>query len=424
MMFVNARCNNAGPLGKPIPTRSFAAFLFARFNTPDHQAPMVKTSNPWLRGLLRAGKKQQRSVVRVLGSLLAPPKPNRAKRQGAAKPRLRRLLARPPIAPLKPSSARPAPAAAARHAQHRRAGAGARAGRAGHRQMARLPSIPAFPTARHLAPHELLAVPARPASRRDRAGAGLPLIVMLHGCDQTATLFAQGTRMNQLAEAAGYAVLYPQQAVSTHPHRCWKWYDRATQQGGGDVPMIVGIINKVIASYPIDRSRIYICGISAGAGMANIVALNHPELFAGLGLHSGPIFGAGHSTIGALAVMQHGAGMRVDGAIAEVLDRRPSFSAAADHPDPGRGRPCGAADQPGPAGAPGDAGQPAAGRQPGAGGGQGRQQARPRLPAARRLPRPQGDAAGRAHRRTEACVERRRRAPVVQFRARARTPAR
>ncbi|MDP3669321.1 MAG: hypothetical protein WA191_06540 [Telluria sp.] len=30
MMFVSDRCNNAGPLGKPIPTRSFGAALFAR----------------------------------------------------------------------------------------------------------------------------------------------------------------------------------------------------------------------------------------------------------------------------------------------------------------------------------------------------------------------------------------------------------
>jgi hypothetical protein len=28
-MFVTTRCNNAGPLGKPIPTRSFAAFLLS-----------------------------------------------------------------------------------------------------------------------------------------------------------------------------------------------------------------------------------------------------------------------------------------------------------------------------------------------------------------------------------------------------------
>ena len=154
---------------------------------------------------------------------------------------------------------------------------------------------------------------------------GWPLVVMLHGCDQSATLFAQGTRMNQWAQKQGYAVLYPQQSVSSHPHRCWKWYDRATQQGGGDVSVIVGIVERVAGQYLIDRSRIYISGISAGAGMANIVALNHPDLFAAIGLHSGPLFGAGHSTIGALGVMKHGASLRVDRAIEEVLEQRPGF---------------------------------------------------------------------------------------------------
>ncbi|NHZ98832.1 PHB depolymerase family esterase [Massilia sp. CCM 8734] len=65
--------------------------------------------------------------------------------------------------------------------------------------------------------------------------------------------------------------------------------------------------------------------LQVGAGMANIVALNHPELFAGLGLHSGPLYGAGPSTVGALGVMQHRNGARVDSSIAEVLERRPGF---------------------------------------------------------------------------------------------------
>lgn len=155
--------------------------------------------------------------------------------------------------------------------------------------------------------------------------AGLPLVVMLHGCDQSATLFAQGTRMNHWADKLGYAVVYPQQSVSAHPHRCWKWYDRATQQGGGDVSLITGIARKVMENYPVDRSRVYICGISAGAGMANIVALNHPDMFAAVGLHSGPLYGAGHSTVGALGVMKHGASHRVEQAIEEVLEKRPGF---------------------------------------------------------------------------------------------------
>lgn len=54
---------------------------------------MVKTSTAWLRGLLRAGKKQQRSAVRVLGVLLAPAKPKpkpKAKPKARAKPKLAR----------------------------------------------------------------------------------------------------------------------------------------------------------------------------------------------------------------------------------------------------------------------------------------------------------------------------------------------
>lgn len=154
---------------------------------------------------------------------------------------------------------------------------------------------------------------------------GLPLIVMLHGCHQTATQFAQGSRMNGWAERKGYAVLYPQQLVSNQAQRCWKWYDRATQEGGGDVPTIISMIAQVAGACRIDRSRIYVAGISAGAGMANILALNHPHLFAAVGLHSGPVFGAGHSTVGALGVMQHGGGLRADLAVREVLARHGKF---------------------------------------------------------------------------------------------------
>ncbi|MET0322011.1 MAG: PHB depolymerase family esterase [Duganella sp.] len=159
----------------------------------------------------------------------------------------------------------------------------------------------------------------------DTATRGLPLIVMLHGCHQSATEFAQGTRMNQWAERKGYAVLYPQQLVSSQAQRCWKWFDRATQEGGGDVPTIVAMIVKTVNNYAIDRARIYVAGISAGAGMANILALNYPHLFAAVGLHSGPVFGAGHSTVGALGVMRHGAGLRADAAVQEVLARHGAF---------------------------------------------------------------------------------------------------
>lgn len=151
---------------------------------------------------------------------------------------------------------------------------------------------------------------------------GWPLVVMLHGCQQSATQFAEGTRMNRLAETKGYAVLYPQQLASAHAQRCWRWYDRATQQGEGETAVLVELIGKVCREHPIDLRRIYACGLSAGAGMATALALNHPELIAAVGLHSGPAFGAGHGALGALQVMRHGAPMQADAAIAGLLERR------------------------------------------------------------------------------------------------------
>ena len=151
---------------------------------------------------------------------------------------------------------------------------------------------------------------------------GWPLIVMLHGCQQNATQFAQGTRMNQLAEDKGYAVLYPEQPVSVHAQRCWRWFDRSTQQGAGDTGVLAALIHTVCERHGIDRRRIYACGLSAGAGMAAILALNHPELIAAVGLHSGPVFGAGHGPLGALHVMRHGAPMQAEAAIPSLLQRR------------------------------------------------------------------------------------------------------
>jgi poly(hydroxyalkanoate) depolymerase family esterase len=158
----------------------------------------------------------------------------------------------------------------------------------------------------------------------ERPRDGWPLVVMLHGCHQSATQFAQGTRMNHLAEDKGFAVLYPQQSVTAQAQRCWRWYDRATQEGGAETEVLASLIGSVCERYPIDRRRIHACGLSAGAGMAAILALNHPELIAAVALHSGPVFGAGHGPVGALRVMRHGAAEQADAAIRGLLQGRPA----------------------------------------------------------------------------------------------------
>ncbi|GAC1317128.1 MAG: PHB depolymerase family esterase [Collimonas sp.] len=153
----------------------------------------------------------------------------------------------------------------------------------------------------------------------------LPLVVMLHGCGQTATQFAQGTRMNQLAEEKGFAVLYPQQSLRGHPQRCWPWYEKKVQSGGGEVQMIAGTIDKVAHQYAIDNTRIYVAGLSAGAAMAHIMSLIYPHRIAAVGLHSGPVFGAGRTAMGAYAVMQSGSAKASHDAIGNILKTDEAF---------------------------------------------------------------------------------------------------
>jgi poly(3-hydroxybutyrate) depolymerase len=47
--------------------------------------------------------------------------------------------------------------------------------------------------------------------------------------------------------------------------------------------------------------------MSAGAGLATLLAVRAPQRFAAIALHSGPVFGEAHSGIAALDVMRRGA---------------------------------------------------------------------------------------------------------------------
>ncbi|HKT94077.1 MAG TPA: PHB depolymerase family esterase [Paraburkholderia sp.] len=136
--------------------------------------------------------------------------------------------------------------------------------------------------------------------------ADMPLVVMLHGCKQSMDSFAEGTRMNLLADRHGFAVVYPEQSERAHPHQCWHWYDSRDAAGGGEAAAIVSLVDTLVDEYGFDRSRVYLAGLSAGAGLAMLLAVRSPSRFAAVALHSGPAFGEARSGVTALDVMRRG----------------------------------------------------------------------------------------------------------------------
>lgn len=135
----------------------------------------------------------------------------------------------------------------------------------------------------------------------------MPLVVMLHGCKQTIDEFAAGTRMNLLADAQGFAVVYPEQSPHAHAHRCWHWYDDRDAAGRGEARAVVSLVEALVAEYGFDPGRVYAVGLSAGGGLASLLALHWPDRFAAVALHSAPAFGEAHSGMTAMDVMRRGA---------------------------------------------------------------------------------------------------------------------
>lgn len=121
-----------------------------------------------------------------------------------------------------------------------------------------------------------------------------PLVVHLHGCNQTAPDAAVGSRWNEVADREGFLVAYPEQStfdVATadgNGSRCWNWFlPKDQERGVGEPGAIAGIVGAVATAHDVDPTRVYLSGISAGADMAVNLAATYPELWAGVAAFAG-----------------------------------------------------------------------------------------------------------------------------------------
>jgi len=115
-------------------------------------------------------------------------------------------------------------------------------------------------------------VPARPKSA---------LVVVLHGCAQTAASYDLGAGWSTLADRYGFALLLPQQRVSNNPKNGFNWFlPGDIERGKGEALSIRQMIETMIIAHGIDRRRVFVTGLSAGGAMACVMLATYPELFA------------------------------------------------------------------------------------------------------------------------------------------------
>lgn len=123
--------------------------------------------------------------------------------------------------------------------------------------------------------------------------ADMPLVVVLHGCTQTAASYDRGSGWSALAQRYGFALLFPEQQRANNPNLCFNWFSpEDVRRDSGEVLSIRAMVGAMLARHPIDPVRVYVTGLSAGGAMTAALLACYPEIFAGGAVIAGLPFGA------------------------------------------------------------------------------------------------------------------------------------
>lgn len=139
-------------------------------------------------------------------------------------------------------------------------------------------------------------------------GASAPLVIVLHGGSQSAHDYDLGSGWSRLADKYGFALLFPEQRRANNIASCFNWYEgRDNTRSSGEALSIRQMIEKIVTCEGLDRTKVFVTGLSAGGAMAAVMMATYPEVFAGGAMIAGLPYGCAAGVLQAMDRM-HGLG--------------------------------------------------------------------------------------------------------------------
>lgn len=127
---------------------------------------------------------------------------------------------------------------------------------------------------------------------RHQGAKSMPLVLALHGGGRDGESMARLCGLNEKADEAGFLVVYPNGTGQNPIFLTWnagRCCGYAEYKNIDDIEFIEKVLNDVEKNYPVDRSRIYVTGISNGAMMAYRLAARLPHRIAAVAAVAGSL---------------------------------------------------------------------------------------------------------------------------------------
>ncbi|MGB7967169.1 MAG: PHB depolymerase family esterase [Methylocella sp.] len=130
------------------------------------------------------------------------------------------------------------------------------------------------------------------------------LVVALHGGQQTARDFDFATGWSALGRKHGFAVMFPEQKCANNLQNCFNWFiERHISSNDGEIASIRAMVEKMLRDHDLDRSRVFVTGLSAGGAMTCALLACYPDLFAAGAIIAGLPYGAALGPFDAMKAM-------------------------------------------------------------------------------------------------------------------------
>ncbi|MGW7436981.1 extracellular catalytic domain type 1 short-chain-length polyhydroxyalkanoate depolymerase [Streptomyces sp. NPDC054849] len=161
--------------------------------------------------------------------------------------------------------------------------------------------------------------------------AGLPanpaVVVALHGCTQTAQIYADNSGLAKFAEQHRFVLLFAETTSANNGGQCFNFFEPGdNRRGQGEAASIRQMVAHAGSAYGTDPARVYVTGLSAGGAMTSVMLAAYPDVFAAGAVIAGIPYGCANTVSAAYTCMSPGVDRTPSAWAQSVRDANPGYT--------------------------------------------------------------------------------------------------